>query len=269
MKTKIIQTLTALVLAVGLVGCSSIKTLEDTSNEKPLNYEQTGTTRYTPTTVTDDVIKANPNYVSVQGKADIADDLSTDLTYKEFTADELTNGSIHYTGLDSLGRCQTVAGVITYKMREEGTEREREDMPDPSGWKYNGKSNNFKAEIDLLNGKTYKGYFYNRSHLIAKSLGGVETEQNLVTGTRTQNVGKNDGNGGMAYTEEKARNYLDTHKDKVVYYKATPVYIDNELVPRSVFVDIKTDDGTLNEHVEVFNYCYGYTIDYTTGQVNN
>ncbi len=260
-----IRTFLALFLALTLAGCSHTPlTLEDTSNERPVT--STSATRYDPTPVTDDVIKQYSDYVIIQGNADIESDLTQDLTYKNFTSEELTNGAIHYEGLDTLGRTQTVAGVITYKMREEGTERERADMPDPAGWSYNGKSNNSKVTIDLLNGKTYNGYLYNRSHLIAKSLGGVETESNLITGTRTQNVGKNDGNGGMAYTEEKARNYLDTHTDQVVYYKATPVYVKGELIPRSVFVDIKTPDCTLNEHVEVLNATYGFTIDYKTGQ---
>ena len=259
-----------IVASFAFTGCTnSINTLKDTSSEKSTNTTEniSGATRYDFTEMNDELIQQYPDYISVQGKADIEDDLSTDLVYKNFTEEEKKNGAIHYDGLDSLGRCQTVSGVITYKMREEGTEREREDMPNPSGWSYNGKSNNFKTQIDLMNGKSYKGYVYNRSHLIAKSLGGTETEENLVTGTRTQNVGKNDGNGGMAYTETKARDYLDSHKDAVVYYKATPVYKDNELVPRSVFVDIKTDDGVLNEHVEVFNYAKGFSIDYVTGQV--
>lgn len=264
---KVAYTIVCCYLAIFLTGCSQlIQTLEDRSDERPVTSTQQAT-RYTPTTTTDNHIKQYPDYVIVQCKADIADDITQDLVYKDFTSEELANGSIHYEGLDSLGRTQTVAGVITYKMREEGTEREREDMPDPAGWSYNGKSNNSKVTIDLLNGKTYKGYFYNRSHLIAKSLGGAENEYNLITGTRTQNVGKNDGCGGMAYTEEKARNYLDTHASSVVYYKATPAYIGTELLPRSVFVDIKTPDGILDEHVEVLNACYGFTINYDTGQV--
>lgn len=248
-----------IVLSFAITGCSnSIKTLEDTSSEKPLNYS-TETSGYSFTEMNDELIQQYPDYISVQGKAIFDAD--------EFSNEEKTNGTVKYTGLDSLGRCQTVSAVVTYKMREEGSEREREDMPNPSGWSYNGKSNNFKTQIDLMNGKIYKGYIYNRSHLLAKSLGGVETENNLITGTRTQNVGKNDGNGGMAYTEEKARNYLDSHKDQVVYYKVTPAYNATELVPRSVFVDIKTDDGAIDEHVEVFNYAKGFSIDYMTGQV--
>ena len=50
------------------------------------------------------------------------------------------------------------------------------------------------------------------------------------------------------------------------YYKVTPAYSGTELLPRSVFVDIKTPDGELNEHVEVLNACYGFTINYETGR---
>lgn len=263
---KLTLLIAAIFLSASLMGCAiTPQTLEEISNDHPVT-SLTKTTRYTPTDANGDIIEQHPDYVISQGRADIEDNLSQDMTYKNFSSEELANGAIHYESLDVLGRTQAVAGVITYKMREEGTEREREDMPNPAGWKSDGKSNNNKVTIDLLNGKTYKGYFYNRSHLIAKSLGGVETAENLITGTRTQNVGKNDGNGGMAYAEEKARNYLDSHQASVVYYKATPAYVDNELLPRSVFVDIKTTDGELDEHVEVLNACYGFTIDYKTGK---
>ena len=40
-----------------------------------------------------------------------------------------------------------------------------------------------------------------------------------------QNVGANDGIGGMAYTERKVVNYLYKHHDVSVYYSAMPVYI--------------------------------------------
>lgn len=106
--------------------------------------------------------------------------------------------------------------------------------------------------------------------MIAKSLGGKDELENLVNGTRMQNVGMNDSSnpGGMAYTETIARDWLDKNPDGTIQYVATPVYEGNEIMPRSVFVDIKTSDGSINQHVEVFNTAYGYTIDYSTGKFN-
>ena len=104
-----------------------------------------------------------------------------------------------------------------------GSERERDDMLDPAGW-----DDNEKVSIEFVGGRVCHGYLFNRSHLLAKSLGGTETLANLITATRTQNVGSNNaggtGMGEMAYTEQLARDYLDAHSDGYVDYVATSIY---------------------------------------------
>lgn len=190
-----------------------------------------------------------PDYYRVAGKAVIDSDVQP--------------GNIEYTGLDSLGRTLRVNGNITYKMVEESKgwrEKFDSDADKISGWGHNE-----KVAIDMANGKTYHGYMYNRSHLIADSLGGAAKRVNLVTGTRTQNVGSNNGKGGMAYAETKARDYLNSHHDGTLYYCAIPVYVGDELVPRSVYVEMKSDDGSIDESIEVFNTANGYTINYSDG----
>lgn len=190
-----------------------------------------------------------PDYYRVAGKAIIDSDVQP--------------GNIEYTGLDSLGRTQRVNGNITYKMVEDSKgwrEKFDSDADKISGWGHNE-----KVAIEMANGKTYHGYMYNRSHLIADSLGGAAKRINLVTGSRTQNVGSNDGKGGMAYAETKARNYLNAHHDGTLYYCAIPVYVGDELVPRSVYVEMKSDDGSIDESIEVFNTANGYTINYNDG----
>lgn len=172
-------------------------------------------------------------------------------------------GEIQYDGLDKLGRTQRVVGQITYEMyaASKGWREEFEKDSDPSGWGHNE-----KVSIELPTGKTYNGYMFNRSHLIADSLGGKAAKENLVTGTRMQNVGANNSKGGMAYTETLARNYLEEHPDCVIYYSAEPIYHGDELVPRSVIVNVHSCDGGLDKQVEVFNTAKGYTIDYMTGE---
>lgn len=177
---------------------------------------------------------------------------------------ELAPGEARYEGLDGLGRTGRVAALVTFDMMRVGSEREREDMSwiHPSGWGHN-------AEVDIAmpDGSTYHGAIFNRSHLLAKSLGGEEVPENLVTGTRTQNVGDNRGqDGGMAYAEGLARDWLWDNRDGTVYYAATPVYEGDELVPRSVFVDVLSSDGELDLEVEVFNAAAGFEIDYATGE---
>ena len=173
-------------------------------------------------------------------------------------------GEIVYEGLDDLGRTGRVAACVTHEMAREGSEREREDMSwiHPSGWGHN-------EEVDIVmpDGDTYHGAIFNRSHLLAKSLGGEEVPENMVTGTRTQNVGDNHGqDGGMAYPEGIARDWLWDHRDGTVYYSATPVYEGDELVPRSVIVDVRTSDGSIDREIEVFNAVGGFEIDYETGE---
>lgn len=198
-----------------------------------------------------------PNYYCVYGEAVIEHDNIGDGEYK-------------YGDLDSLGRATYAVGKITVQSfsDELGEEREQ-NLPNPVGYK----GNNKQTVFELYNGDTTKTYFYNRSHLIADSLGGQPILENLVTGTRMQNVGTNNkassGYGGMAYSEDKVRSYLSTalkeNRNVSVYYATRPVYNGDELLPRSVYVDVKSDDNVINEHIEVFNAAKNYTINYTDG----
>lgn len=196
--------------------------------------------------------KTASNYYTVRGKAKTS---------------KIAKGKVTYSKLDSLGRTRAVTAKVTYRMVADSAGW-REDMPAEadtiSGW-----GHNTRVSVSLSNGRTYNGYAFNRSHLLADSLGGHAIKRNLITGTRTQNVGNNDyyNPGGMAYTETLARDYLYSHKGGWIYYRATPVYKGNELVARSVYVDIKSDDGSINKRVEVYNAMRGYTINYKTGKI--
>ena len=178
---------------------------------------------------------------------------------------------------DELGRTTIAYGLVNYNavMESKGWRADFEANSEPTGWwkldsngqivmKKNKKvSNNEKVKITLPNGKIYNGHFYNRSHLIADSLGGRSYKYNVITGTRQQNVGNN-GGGGMQYIEKKVKDYVEETKN-IVYYSAEPVYNGNELVPRYVIVNAKSDDGVINEKVKVFNNASGYEINYADG----
>jgi DNA-entry nuclease len=143
------------------------------------------------------------------------------------------------------------------------------DVDEIAGWKNptTGKSNNRESTIALV-GKTkvYHGYFYNRSHLVADSLGGAPSKKNLITGTRMQNVGDNSAHpGGMAYAESKVRSYMKQHQNVTTAYYVQPVYQGDEIVPRGVTIDMRSSDNHIDEHVIVWNYANGHTIDYHTG----
>jgi DNA-entry nuclease len=170
---------------------------------------------------------------------------------------------MRFTAEKGTGRTGAASGVITYSMMKKGTERERDDMASirPSGWHANR-----IVTVTNPDGRRYRGYFYNRSHLIAKSLGGCDRLKNMITGTRMQNVGMNDGNGGMAYAETRTRDYLNAHRRHKVYYTAVPVYSGNESLARSVLVRSHSDDGSLDIKIEVYNAAAGWHIDYRTGR---
>ena len=193
----------------------------------------------------------SPNYYRVDGPAQASFDLEP--------------GTASYAPLDSLGRARGVSALVTYDMMMDGRERPRESLSDvsPTGWGHNQ-----EVDIALPNGTVYHGQLFNRSHLLAKSLGGDDEAHNLICATRTQNVGANvqGSDGGMAYSEGLARMWLEDHPEGTVYYAATPVYEGDELVARSVLVDIRTSDGSIDQRVEVYNAALGFEIDYATGE---
>ena len=201
-----------------------------------------------------------PNYYSVTGKAQIPSDMP-----------EI--GEVVNTAPDSLGRSGQAKGIIMYTLMKSGSLRDR-DMPSTiTGYP----AKNTEVYINLTAADTcslpknqqprnscYHGWMYNKSHLIAKSLGGEDTAENMITGTRTQNVGKNSTAepGGMAFTETEARDWLNANRSGSIEYVATPIYTGEELLPRVVTVDIRTSDGSIDQHVVVYNYANGYSINY-------
>lgn len=192
------------------------------------------------------------------------------LSDSKVTNDKDVNaGTIEYSQLDNLGRSGRAVGRITNKMVSDSAGWRAKFAPDVdkklSGWGHNEKVN-----IDL-GSKSYSGYFWNRSHLISDSLGGYNHHdntthvENLITGTRTQNVGKNDGNGGMAYFETRTVSYINSHPNVTVWYSAEPVFVGNELICRGVNVKVLSSDGNLDMQGYVFNSANGYNINYLDG----
>lgn len=183
-------------------------------------------------------------------------------------------GRVEYCPLDGLGRTVCAYGELSSSLRAAAQASERQEITiDPSGWP-DGENEEvtIPAVPTTQDSIEHNGWFWNRSHLIADSLGGDAIMENLVTGTRTQNVGSTQVAGqyagGMAYTELLARSYLDTQNGDAcpLYYAATPVYQDAELVPRTVLVDIQSCDLSVDQRVEVQNAANGWLIDYATGQ---
>lgn len=183
---------------------------------------------------------------------------------------DVAAGTIRFSSLDALGRAGRAVGRIDRGLVEQsaGWRSGFSDDVDArlAGWGHNG-----RCTIAFADGTVYNGYFWNRSHLVADSLGGYDHAtgltgvENLVCGTRAQNVGSNRGSGGMAYFETRVLRYLEAHPEATVWYSVTPLYDGDELVPRSVYVEALSSDGVLDVQGEVYNCAAGYAIDYHTG----
>lgn len=248
-------TFVALIFTIScLCSCAFTDQIKSDINQQ-LNHSSANTTSSISSENTDEftwIEEEAPNYYKVVGEAEQD-------TFPGYN-NVMTNK------LDDLQRTQAVSAMINYKMvkKSAGWREDFKSGDNPSGWPVKNK----ETTIITPNGNEYHGWFWNRSHLVADSLGGHAVRENAITGTRMQNVGANDNKnpGGMAYIETKVRNFLYENKDQQVYYKAEPIYKDDELIPRAVIVDALSDDKTINERVIVYNAAKGYEINYHNGE---
>ena len=158
-----------------------------------------------------------------------------------------------YGDLDEYGRATYAKANIGQDLMPKS---EREDISSvkPSGWTWNGKSNNFKISEDDT--------FYNRCHLIAYSLTGENANaKNLITGTRQMNL-------AMIPYETEIAQYIEQTGNHV-YYEVVPNYTGSNPVCDSVTLRAKSveDNGSrINFDVTIPNMQDGYSINYATGQ---
>ena len=181
---------------------------------------------------------------------------------------DVAPGEYHYSDLDQMQRPGVCYAGITPQNYRDELDQEREKLPKQiTGWhksvqlpvQYPGTTSDKNVQI------------LQRSHRLADSLGGEGTIRNLITASSYENIGQ-DNKGGMCYTEELARNWLaSAPNDAWLYYCVTPVYGEGDLIPRSSYVDILSSDGTINQHVEVYNVIGDiqnrYYFNYATGEV--
>lgn len=193
-------------------------------------------------------VPAPTNYYVIDGPAQDVHNVADDM------------GNIGYCPLDDQSRPTCAVGLLSTHTRAEAKERDRQSIEiDPAGWP-NG---NEQVTID-----SNYGWFWNRSYLLPDSLGGKPVKGNIITGTLAQNVGATSAhNGGMAYVETLAQQYLDdpSHDSCPLYYAAKPKYDGDSPIPSIVTIDIESCDRSLSQHVIVFNTANGYTIDYSDG----
>ena len=156
---------------------------------------------------------------------------------------------IHLSDLDSLKRCGVVYASLSLDTLPED-DRESIGMVKPSGW-------HTARYDDLVEDK----YLYNRCHLIAHCLSGLNAEEkNLVTGTRYMNVS------GMLPFEVETVRYIEKTGNHV-FYRVTPIFEGEDLVCRGVRMEAYSieDNGKLAFDVFCYNVQPGIVIDYRTG----
>ena len=188
-----------------------------------------------------------PNMYYVYGKSNFPCEIETDDVFYQ---------------KDDTGYTQFVYAKIGPKLMKKARSK-RTDISDeyPRGWP----EKNQVVTVQFPTGVNYKGWFWNRSHMLAHSLGGDDDVRNLTTGTRAQNVGDNKYGGGMQYTENLARQFMKFHKDAYILYSVENLYKNNsDIIPYASEVNIKSSDGSIDEKVFVYNIMPGYEIDYSS-----
>lgn len=166
------------------------------------------------------------------------------------SADISTDDYVQFSELDILGRCGVAEGCIGPALLAT-EERGSIGMIKPSGW--------HTVKYDFIDGK----YLYNRCHLIAYELCGVNNdERNLITGTRYFNID------GMLNIENQVCRYIRTSGNHV-WYRVTPWYDGNNLVSNGVQIEACSaeDNGDgICLNVFCFNIQPGVVIDYLSGE---
>lgn len=104
----------------------------------------------------------------------------------------------------------------------------------PAGW------HNYRFKYEKSNGKISKEWLFNRGHLVGYQFSGLNDEpKNLVPETAYLNAGAlksmNAANKqAMLYYENHLAKWLKTHKGYRLDYQVTPLYRNDELLPRQI-----------------------------------
>lgn len=227
-QSKILSGFLAVLLAMGLIGCSSDNTTVsepssaqtetvDTSapDEKLQSEESTRENEQQSESISQPNVSlssipaySGSPYVIVNGNVPYIS-----------SADYTTTAFEEYSPLDNLGRCGVAyacVGLETMPTEERGSIGQVK----PSGWhtvRYNG----------VVDGN----YLYNRCHLIGYQLTAENANtRNLITGTRYLNTE------GMLPFENMVADYIKETGNHVMY-RVTPIFDGNNLVASGVLME--------------------------------
>ena len=183
--------------------------------------------------------------------------------------------------LDKLERSTSAHIQLNIKDKPKA-KREPKISVDPVGW------HNYKMPIDD-SGSGKEAWLMNRGHLVGYQFSGLDNElRNLTPMTALLNTGslsdKDSANQtAMLFYENNLADWINAHPNDWLDYKVTPIYEEDELIPRKIelqYAGIKSDGtlmkisfGTKQEnvdkdgvtHVTLDNTSPNAKIDYATG----
>ena len=172
-----------------------------------------------------------------------------------------SEGTITYCEPDHLRRPTCAYALLTPENREVGKNYQRQEIAfDPTGWP--------SSNTALDNSEP----FWAKTPMIGTQLGGDITPDNTITGTQRLNESdyahEGDSRDGLRYAEYLAKTYLDDpyNEQCPLYYAVTPHYVDDELIPRNITIDIESCDQTLSKHMTIENVVANHAINYHTGE---
>ena len=175
-----------------------------------------------------------------------------------FTSEEITDvGYYEYSELDSLGRSGVAIGCIGPETLPTDT-REKVYHIRPSGWEYNGKSNN-NSYPAILGGQT----IFNRSHLLANQLVSEDVDvRNFITGTKFLNQDV------MKDFENMVADFVKGGYGHVMY-RVTPMFEGDNLICSGVLMEgysVEDEGEAITFCVFIYNVQPGIEINYLTGE---
>ena len=155
-----------------------------------------------------------------------------------------------YSPLDRLKRCGPATVIIGTDTLQSISPRGNISNIKPTGWHQTSYETIMPVQEQL----------FNRCHLVAHSLGGDDTEENLITGTGYLNV-------AMKKYETKVLSYINNTGNSVLY-RATPVFVGQNLLASGVQLEaysLKDKGKGLSFNVYCYNVQPGVDIDYVNG----
>ena len=166
-----------------------------------------------------------------------------------FEPSQITNvGTERYSRFDSLGRCGPAWASVGLELMPQ-TDRGDISSVTPSGWN--------QAKVD-------GEWLYNRCHLIGYQLTAEDARpQNLITGTRYLNIQ------GMLPFENMVADYVKETGNHVMY-RATPVFVGDELVCRGVLLEglsVEDEGDGICFCVFAYNVQPGLELNYADGSI--